>query len=1020
MRDKGILQVNVVVGWARAFLRSGFVAGLLLSCAVGVADAKPLVEVSKRPGAVSPGKLVVVTGRVPKAEATRRAARVVLETGVVKKGKRLAWTTRSRSGVKARGTFALRWRAPSKLGRLSMRVRVVRGGKTVAVSRRWTMKVARQPSVGSPGAPVGSPLAPGGVGPLLPGPSGQPPSTPSPATPDLRITAAPMSLTAGSEAIAQGLSPLTVVSRVSAVTGGGAGDVTARELDGALAIAARSQADPGDVPLTVTGVGCTSTACDRPFAATIPVEVNPVRTVTGAAQGFSEASPDRVLGATDHELADELLVTVGSPGQPGDQAQAEHAAAQAGGVVTGGVSGAGVFEVRWATPQDLGARARQLEAQPNVTAVNASTVGLYGPLASVPVANAYSGDEWTWPYLQVRAPEAWGSSVGSRTKVAIIDNGKVHPHHEDLDVVRSMGASGLTHHATHVAGLACAKANGVGMVGLAHGCPIVSADGLGLTRSNKTVFAAMYDVAAVSGARVANVSLGGEVDFDRANQCYTSSEAARATARHARDKDLFRGLLSGAGRHVLWTFAAGNSCAPGAASPWAMNSDLDNVVTVAAANANGKLASFSNFGPGVEIAAPGGVSDRRPTDGLMSTTLATGTATCLPDQACRFYRPAYGTSMAAPVVAGIGALAIDADPQRSAQEIGKCIADTAGSGGTGSVTLRDTLPAVSGEPIAFSGQNLPIANAEAAVDCAKQLASPVATFALSDPKASPAGMTAGPDGAMWFTTFESGTIGRITTTGKITEYPLPNRASGPASIVAGPDGALWFTENLTGAIGRITTNGAITEFPLPVRTGRPYDLTVGPDGNIWFTEIFGNRIGRITPSGSIATYPLPGSGRGPAGIVAGGDGSVWFTENHAGAVGIGKVTADGTITEYPTPSSWRPLQFMSADSDGTVWLAARNGVGKVNPSGTVDLIDTPGVYPIGLAAGSDGALWTTQPEWAEHAVNRVTRSGAVKGFALPKTEATTQGVGRIAEGPDGAMWFTEPRRGVIGRVPMDG
>jgi virginiamycin B lyase len=47
----------------------------------------------------------------------------------------------------------------------------------------------------------------------------------------------------------------------------------------------------------------------------------------------------------------------------------------------------------------------------------------------------------------------------------------------------------------------------------------------------------------------------------------------------------------------------------------------------------------------------------------------------------------------------------------------------------------------------------------------------------------------------------------------ITEFPTPTVNSGPAGITTGPDGALWFTE-LVGKIGRITITGVITEFPM--------------------------------------------------------------------------------------------------------------------------------------------------------------------------------------------------------------
>jgi len=64
---------------------------------------------------------------------------------------------------------------------------------------------------------------------------------------------------------------------------------------------------------------------------------------------------------------------------------------------------------------------------------------------------------------------------------------------------------------------------------------------------------------------------------------------------------------------------------------------------------------------------------------------------------------------------------------------------------------------------------------------------------------------AGPDGALWFAESSGNNIGRITTSGAITEYPVPTVAGGLGGITAGPDGALWFIEEGSGKIGRITT-----------------------------------------------------------------------------------------------------------------------------------------------------------------------------------------------------------------------
>src|SRR5437764_110986 len=87
------------------------------------------------------------------------------------------------------------------------------------------------------------------------------------------------------------------------------------------------------------------------------------------------------------------------------------------------------------------------------------------------------------------------------------------------------------------------------------------------------------------------------------------------------------------------------------------------------------------------------------------------------------------------------------------------------------------------------------------------------TAGASTPDSGPTGIAAGSDGSLWFTESPGGlepvaTIGRITTAGVVTEFPVAGTQSANG-IVAGPDGALWFTEIERGAIGRITTAGSI-------------------------------------------------------------------------------------------------------------------------------------------------------------------------------------------------------------------
>jgi hypothetical protein len=148
---------------------------------------------------------------------------------------------------------------------------------------------------------------------------------------------------------------------------------------------------------------------------------------------------------------------------------------------------------------------------------------------------------------------------------------------------------------------------------------------------------------------------------------------------------------------------------------------------------------------------------------------------------------------------------------------------------------------------------------------------------------NPFSITGGPEGALWFTEPGNSRIGRITTAGAITEYPLSGFGN-PQGITTGPDGALWFTEFGTGKIGRITIQGVLTEYPLAPNSS-PSGITVGPDQALWFTESNANRIGRITTAGFITEYPVPIAGSSPMGIAAGPDGGLWFTQFNSNSIG---------------------------------------------------------------------------------------------------------------------------------------
>ncbi len=284
-----------------------------------------------------------------------------------------------------------------------------------------------------------------------------------------------------------------------------------------------------------------------------------------------------------------------------------------------------------------------------------------------------------WDFFEsrggMRVPEAWTVSKGQGVVVAVVDTGITD--HSDLnanvlpgyDMISNSvaardgdgrdanpqdegdwtgagqcyygsGGGQSSWHGTHVAGtVAAVTDNNQGVAGVAPEAKILPLRAMGACGgyssdiADAIVWAAGGSVEGIpdnaNPARVVNLSLGGS------GACSITYQAAinLATSRGA-----------------AIVVASGNENRPAAESSPA---NCQNVITVGASTRNAQRAPYSNYGPVVDVMAPGGDIRWSYADGIAST-LNEGATT--PGAEAYYYQQ--GTSMAAPHVAGVAAMLV--------------------------------------------------------------------------------------------------------------------------------------------------------------------------------------------------------------------------------------------------------------------------------------------------------------------------------------------------------------------------
>jgi len=226
------------------------------------------------------------------------------------------------------------------------------------------------------------------------------------------------------------------------------------------------------------------------------------------------------------------------------------------------------------------------------------------------------------PYVYERWVLSKIEAVGSQeVLVAILDTG-VDRNHEDLNgqIIAEVNftASPVPNdrygHGTHVAGIIAAKDNGIGIVGIAPGCPLLNvkvADDSG--RCQALALAKGIVWAANNGANVINISV----------EIREYSPELEEAVNYAWSEGAIIAAAAGNDGNELPVYPA----------------YYENCIAVAATEQDGNPAPLSNYGDWVDVAAPGFK--------IYST---------LPDNS---YGYKSGTSFACAYISGIAALLFD-------------------------------------------------------------------------------------------------------------------------------------------------------------------------------------------------------------------------------------------------------------------------------------------------------------------------------------------------------------------------
>lgn len=300
------------------------------------------------------------------------------------------------------------------------------------------------------------------------------------------------------------------------------------------------------------------------------------------------------------------------------------------------------------------------------------------------------------------------------------------------------------------------------------------------------------------------------------------------------------------------------------------------------------------------------------------------------------------------------------------------------------------------------------------------LAQSVAEFDIPIPNARPYWLTAGSDGAIWFTMSGARSIGRITSDGRMTAFEVDGT---PLFLTVAADGNLWFTMADSPAAGVIEPNGNQHRFVLSSDSSALQGITAA--GNSVYATTSSGRLVEINASGAITRDRSVPAVDGPApslgAMVTASDSSIWFADQRAGAPRVGRAVpfiAAGSppvrsfgFTFVALPAHSTPFALAPGEN-GAVWFTDLSGrIGRAAREAALSVTSVPG-GPFGIARAADGSIWVSHVS-----ANRLSRIDPAT-LAVTEVEIPTMNSGPagIALGGDGAIWFAERSANKMARV----